>query len=88
MHLWHLRLTSSEQCSGAKDRTGRCLRALCLPYLLGSLLFNEVIVDFLCLQRQLLGGFGFLEVLTRQPELDVLFAELRLQKGSESSNTI
>ena len=57
-------------------------------YLPGGLDINEFHIDLVCFGHQLSGALVFLVVLARHPELNVLVAELRLQKGPEGREPI
>lgn len=60
----------------------------CVLYLFRRFCFDELLEDFPRLRAHLIGRRYLLEVLTRQPEFDVLVAELRFQKGAECGQAI
>ena len=53
-----------------------------------SLNIHKLLKDSMGLGDQFGSGPGLLELLTGQPELQVLFTELRLQEGAEGSHSI
>lgn len=75
-------LSTSSLCSVPKAHTEKTL------YLLWSISLYKVRINLLGFQRNLSGGFGFLEVLTGKPELHILLTELRLQKCPKSCQAL
>lgn len=76
------KLSTLTQSSVPKAHTEKSL------YLLWSISLYKVRINLLGFRGDLGGGFGFLEVLTGQPELHILLTELRLQKCPKSCQAL